>query len=80
MSGLLPHAVQHAVSEKTVLSASQSFALISLTILIVLLVEREALRVVRAEPARVISLSIACLPLLVVVGLTLLARVAQVVG
>jgi hypothetical protein len=80
MTGLVPHAVEHAVGQKTVLGASQSYAVISLTVLIVVLLEREALRIARVQPTRLVGLTIAALPLLVAVALTLVARVALVVG
>jgi hypothetical protein len=79
MSGLLPHVVQHADSARSVLSASQSFGVVTLVLLVVLLIEREALRMAGAHPARVKALTVACVPLLVAVALTLVARVALII-
>ena len=76
MSGLLPPLVQHAVAGKTVFSASQSLGIVTLVLLVVLLLEREVLRIAQAQPARLKALSIAALPLLVAVALTIWARLA----
>lgn len=79
MTALLPHVISHAVKGKTVFAASQSFGVVTLTLLVVLLVEREALRVARAQPARVVGLSIVCAPLLIAVMLTIVARLALLI-
>ena len=78
MSGLLPTLVQHEVASKTVFSASQSFGVVTLVLLVVLLLEREVLRIARAHPARLKALSIAAAPLLIAVALTIWARLATI--
>lgn len=79
MSGLLPTLAQHEVASKTVFSASQSFGVVALVLLVFLLIERDVLRIARANPARRKALSIAIVPLLVAVALTIWARVAIVI-
>lgn len=78
MSGLLPHVAWHAVASKTVLSASQSFALVALVVLVVFLLEREALRVAGSRSKWLVGFSIASLPLLAAVALTVLARLVVI--
>jgi hypothetical protein len=83
VSGLLPHVIQHAVSSKSVYLSSQSFGLVTLTLLVVLLLdlllEREALRVGRFQPARRIALSAFSVPLLMAFALTIAARIALLI-
>lgn len=79
MTALLPHVISHAVTAKTVFGASQSFAVVTLTLLVVLLIEREALRAVRVQSARVVALSIVCAPLLIAVTLTIVARLVLLI-
>lgn len=79
MSGVLPHVIQHAVSSKSVSLSSQSFGVVTLTLLVVLLLEREALRVGRFQPARLIALSAVSVPLLLALALTIAARLALLI-
>jgi hypothetical protein len=79
VSGLLPHVIRDAVTSKSVFGASQSFGLVTLTLLIVVLLEREALRALRVSRARLIGLSVASVPLLVAVALTIAARLDLVI-
>lgn len=79
MSGLLPHVIRHAISSTSVYTTSQSFGVVTLALLIVLLLEREALRVARFQPARLIGLSAVSAPLLVAVVLTIVARLALLI-
>lgn len=80
MTGLLPQLLHHVVAGKTVFSASQSFGVVTLVLLVVLLLEREVLRIARAQPARLKALSIAAVPLLVAVALTIWARLTIILG
>jgi hypothetical protein len=52
---------------------------VALVLLVFLLIERDVLRIARANPARRKALSIAIVPLLVAVALTIWARVAIVI-
>ena len=77
MSGLLPRVIQHAVTSKSVLLASESFGMVALILVLVLLIEREVLRVARTDRARRTGLSVFSVPLLVAVALTITARLAH---
>jgi hypothetical protein len=79
VTSLLPHTLWDGVAHKTVSLASQSFGVVTLTLLVALLLEREALRVARASPSRLIGLSVCAGPLLVVVTLTIAARISLLV-
>lgn len=75
MSGLLPDAVREAVESRSLYSASESFGLVAFVLLVVLLLQLEALRVLRSAPARASALTGIVLPLLLAVGLTIILRV-----
>ncbi len=79
MTGLLPDLVRHAVTSKSVFAASQSFGLVVLILLVVLLVEREALRTAGARRVGLIGMSVASFALLIVVALTIAARLYVIV-
>ena len=76
MTDLLPHIVRHAVTAKSVNAASQSFGVIALVLLVVLLLEVEAIRVLRRGSGRLVVISAVSAPLLVAVFLTIAARTA----
>jgi hypothetical protein len=78
MNGLLPHVVRHAVVGQTVFAASQSLGLVTLALVIILMLEREALVAGRVPRARLIGLSVIALPLLLGVALTIAARLAVI--
>jgi hypothetical protein len=78
VSDLLPHVVHHAVTQKSVLAASQSFGVIALVLLVALMIEREALRVAGVSRSRQIAFSICSASLVAVVALTIAARLAFV--
>ena len=48
MTGLLPTVVRDAIESQSRYSASESFGLVAFALLVVLLLEQEVLRVVRA--------------------------------
>lgn len=75
MTGLLPTVVRDAIEGQSVYSASESFGLVALVLLVVLLLEQEALRVVRSAPVRVTVLSALVVPLLIAVMATIVLRV-----
>ena len=79
MSDLLPHVLRHAVADRSVYAASQSFAVVALTLLIALMLEHEALLLARVSRARKVAFSICSAPLLVVVALTIAARLAVLI-
>jgi hypothetical protein len=78
-SGLLPHGVQQAVHGQSVTAASQSYGLVVLALLVVLLFEWEALRLVAPETGRRTVIVAVSAPLLVVFVLTIAARLALLV-
>jgi hypothetical protein len=80
VSGLLPHVIRHTVTSKSVFVASESFGVVALTLLVVLLLERETLRIARAAPTRRMDLLVFSVPLLIAVALTIAARVARLIS
>jgi hypothetical protein len=66
------------VISKSVFQASESFGVVALILLVVHL-QREALRVVRTDQAHRIGLSGLLLPPLVAVALTIAARLARLI-
>jgi hypothetical protein len=78
MTGLLPHALSHAVHSRTLFGASQSFGVIPLLLALILLVGFDVGRIGGMTVAqRRIVVAIA-VPLLTVAGLTMGARFAGV--
>jgi hypothetical protein len=75
VTGLLPDVVRETLQTRGLYATSASYGVVALALLLTLLIERETLRAVRADPERTIMLQAVCAPLLVVVGLTLLLRV-----
>jgi hypothetical protein len=75
---LLPHALREAVERKSVFAASTSFGLVALFLLIALLIAWDGLGV-RPGSRRPVGFGALVLPLLVVVLLTMVARVARLV-
>ena len=75
MTGLLPDVIHDAIQSKTIYAASESFGVVALVLLVVLLLELEALRVTRrSHPHSVVAQAMA-LPLLIAVMLTIFLRV-----
>jgi hypothetical protein len=79
VTGLLPHVIRQAVQGKSVSAASASFGVVALVLLFVVLVEWEAMRLIRPSSKRLIGLSVVSAPLLVVTVLTIIARIALLV-
>ena len=77
MTNLLPAVVRDAIESQSVYSASESFGLVALVLLVVLLLEQESLRVVRGASGRVTVLSALVVPLLVAVMATIVLRVTE---
>ena len=79
-TALLPAVVHKAIDEKTVFAASESFGVITLVLVIVLLLEYAALRGGSTTPARLRMLSAVIAPLFIVVMLTLVARIDALIS
>lgn len=77
MTGLLPEVIREAVRNESLYSASESFGVVAFVLLVVLLLEQEALRVMRTAPDRAAVLSALVLPLLIAVMLTIILRVTK---
>ena len=75
MTGLLPQVVRDAIEGQSVYSASESFGIVAFVLLVVLLLELEALRVTHASSERATVLSALVMPLLLAVMLTIVLRV-----
>jgi hypothetical protein len=78
VTGLLPDAVREAVQAESVASASETFGVVALVVLLILLVEHEALRAGEGASARMTMVSAAMLPLLLTVTVMIGARVAAI--
>jgi hypothetical protein len=79
VTGLLPDAVRHAVDARSRIAAADSFGVVAVVLLLVLLVETEVLRVVRARSERQVALLALVAPLLVAAGLTMIVRVVVLI-
>ena len=79
MTALLPEVVREAIEGQSLQSASESFGLVTLVLLVALLLEYEVLRTARPARARMITLSAVIGPLSVVVLITIVARIAALV-
>ncbi len=79
MTALLPEVVREAIEGQSLQSASESFGLVTLVLLVALLLEYEVLRTARPARARMITLSAVIGPLSVVVFITIVARIAALV-
>lgn len=75
MTGLLPQVIRDAIEDQSLYGASESFGVVALVLLVVLLLELEALRVMRTTPARATVLSALVVPLLIAVMLTITLRI-----
>jgi len=72
VSGLLPEVIRHAIGSRSLYGASESFGVVTLVLLVLVLLEREALRVAAARPQRLAALSAVAAPLFVAGLVTLL--------
>jgi len=77
VTGLLPEVVRDTIGEQSLYSASESFGVVAFVLLVVLLLEQEALRTMRTAPDRARVLSALVVPLLVAVMLTIILRVTK---
>lgn len=75
MTGLLPPVVRQAIEDQSVYAASESFGIVALIVLVVLLLEWEALRVTHGSSGRATVLGAVVVPLLLAVMLTVVLRV-----
>ena len=80
MTGLLPEVVREGVESRSLFDASETFGVVTLVLLIVLLMELEALRAARRSPGAAAVLQALSVPLLAVVGLTIVLRVTGLVS
>lgn len=79
MNSLLPEVVRDEIVGRSLYSASESFGVVALILLVVLLLELEALRVLRTAPARATMVSALVIPLLLAVMLTIVLRVTALI-
>jgi hypothetical protein len=79
MNGLLPHSLRDIVAGKSVFAASQSFGVVTLALLVVLLLETEVLRLTGSRTTRHRALAIATGPLFIAVILTVAARLGVII-
>ena len=76
MTGLLPEAVREGVEGQSVFEASETYGVVTLLLLSVLLLELEALRAARRPSSDTAVLAALAVPLLVAVVLTIFLRVS----
>jgi purine-nucleoside phosphorylase len=79
VTGLLPDVIRDGVEARSLYGASISFGVVALALLVVMLIESEALRVATPRSTTSTALSAVALPLLLAVMLTIAARVAALV-
>jgi hypothetical protein len=77
LTGLLPHAIRDAIADRGDHGASQSFGVVTLVVLGIVLIEREVLALVSGSRARLRALFAVAVSLTVAVGLTIGVRVAD---
>jgi hypothetical protein len=77
VTGLLPEAVRDAIASRGDFAASQSFGVVTLVVLIVVLVEHEVLRVASPAKTRLVPLFAAGMALSFAVVLTIAVRIAD---
>ena len=79
MTGLLPDPVRNAVIAHSTYSASQTFGVVALVVLVLLLIERQALAFTTPSKRTRTALLAFAVPLFFAVALTIAARVEVVV-
>ncbi|MDX6676922.1 MAG: hypothetical protein QOE31_974 [Solirubrobacteraceae bacterium] len=72
---MLPDVVRDAITGQSVYAASESFGVVALVLLVVVLLEQEGLRVARTASSRATVLSAFGVPLMIAVMLTIVLRV-----
>jgi hypothetical protein len=77
LTGLLPHAIRDAIADRGDYGASQSFGVVTLVVLGIVLIEREVLALVWGSRARLGALFAVGASLTIAVGLTIGVRVAD---
>jgi hypothetical protein len=77
VSGLLPDAVRDAIAKSGVIGASDSFGIVTLVLLIVVLTEHEVMRVVSSSKARTTPFFVSAVVLSCAVGLTIAVRIGR---
>jgi hypothetical protein len=79
LTGLLPQAIRDAIVDRGDHAASQSFGVVTLVVLGLVLIERDALALVRGSRARLEALFVVAASLSVVVGVTIGVRIADLI-
>ena len=79
MTGLLPDVIRDAIESRSLFAASESFGVVTLVLLVVVLLEQEALLAAGTKLARLRVLSAVAAPLLVVVLLNVGLRIRELV-
>ena len=79
MSALLPDVVRDAIEAKSTYAATESYGVVALVLLIVVMVVRELLRARESEAGTVAALSAAVPPLCIVVLLAVAVRMALLI-
>jgi hypothetical protein len=77
LTGLLPHALRDAIVDRGDAGASQSFGVVTLVVLGLVLMEREALALVHGSRARLGALFAVAASLTIAVGLTIGVRIGD---
>jgi hypothetical protein len=77
VTGFLPHVVRDAISARGDYGASETFGVVALVVLLVLLVEHEVVRTASGARAWLVPLFVAATSLAVAVGLTAAVRIGD---
>lgn len=77
MTALLPEIVRDAIQDRSLYSASESFGVVALVLLLVLLLQVEAQRVARRGRDQTVVLEALAWPVLLAVVLTIVRRITE---
>ena len=80
MTSLLPRAGQHTVKHRGTYAASQSFGVVVLVVLLLMLTESQAQQLARVSPAQRAILAVLSAPLLIVFFAVAAARLPPLLG
>jgi len=80
VTGLLPEVVRAGVEDRSLFEASETFGVVTILLLIVVLIELEAVRAARRSGSDTAVLAAVAAPLLVAVVLTTFVRVTELLG
>jgi hypothetical protein len=78
LTGLLPDAIRDAIAARGDYGASEAFGVVTLVVLVLVLVEREILRLTQAPRDQMATLYVVAATLTIVVALTVGVRIEDI--